>query len=499
MAYCTCEKCKKITEREGSVSGNVLAFVNRVAEALEQDYPDVQVLTIVYKKVTDVPKFVRPRKNVIIQICGSMVRSHSVAQAKELPILQDEDDIQTVYNRFDEWGKVSEKIYTWDYPAPYLRINSVFPHFHTLWKNKEFFADHNVKGVFINGNTDTCQFSEMTVYLLAKLLWDPYIGEREYYRLMDEFLEGFYGDGGKYIREFIEYTRELSEGKVYYCTSEPKDIISVPVDEKTGLPDLTVIEKMQSCFDRALSLAKTAQQRYYLKKAALQVAYFKGYTASDLLYENGDEQMKAQIVAENKRLYEESKKYSVLRINERMFLPIVKDFRQSPETWGYWDLACVEGDKNNLAYDRDNYSLLRADGLTLGEYVDVRFSFQSSNVVDGCYLKMLGKDGFVYFTKNGEKAPVYWDEYKTYQTVCFKNVKITNLAEIAVAAGKRTDDYDFRFIPKEECGVILCIDNLGAGAYYMIKDVSITRADGEEIRNDEVLFTNTFTLQKKSK
>ncbi|MBQ4268871.1 MAG: hypothetical protein IJB97_04390, partial [Clostridia bacterium] len=97
------------------------------------------------------------------------------------------------------------------------------------------------------------------------------------------------------------------------------------------------------------------------------------------------------------------------------------------------------------------------------------------------------------------KAPVYWDEYKTYQTVCFKNVKITNLAEIAVAAGKRTDDYDFRFIPKEECGVILCIDNLGAGAYYMIKDVSITRADGEEIRNDEVLFTNTFTLQKKSK
>jgi hypothetical protein len=309
---------------------------------------------------------------------------------------------------------------------------------------------------------------------------------------MDEFLDGFYGDGGKYLREFIEYTREITNGKVFYCTTEPKEMFPVTIDEKTGLPDLSVVEKMQSYFDKALALAKTAQQRYYLKKAALQVAYFKGYTISELLYEKGDEDTKAQIVAENKRLYEESKKYSILRINERMFLPVVKDFRQSAETWGYWDLTCVEGDKNNLPYDRDNYSLLRAPGVQLGEYVNVSFSFQTSNVVEGCYLKMLGKNGFVYFEKNGEKASIHWDDYKTYQTVTFEKVKITNLAEIAAAAGKAEDDYDFRFIPKDACGVILCIDNLGAGAYYMIKDVSVTRADGEEIRNDEVLFTNTF-------
>ena len=112
---------------------------------------------------------------------------------------------------------------------------------------------------------------------------------------------------------------------------------------------------------------------------------------------------------------------------------------------------------------------------------------------------MLGKDGFVYFEKNGEKASIHWDDYKTYQTVAFEKVKITNLTEIAAAAGKEKDDYDFRFIPKEECGVILCIDNLGAGAYYMIKDVTVTRADGEEIRNEDVLFTNTFLTQKKKK
>ena len=256
---------------------------------------------------------------------------------------------------------------------------------------------------------------------------------------------------------------------------------------------------MQGFFDKALALCKTAQQRYYLKKAALQVGYFKGYTVYDLLYEKGDENLKAQIFAENKHLYEESKKYSVLRINERMFLPIVKDFRQSAEVWGYWDLECVEGDKNNLPEDRDNYSFLRADGVKLGEYVDLRFSFQTSNVVDGCYLKMLGKDGFVYFEKDGKKAPIHWDEYKKYQTVTFENVKITNLNEVAAAAGKATDNFDFRFIPKNENGLILCVDNLGAGAYYMIKNVEIKCADGEEIRNEGVAFTNTFTVRRKKK
>ncbi|MBI2202043.1 MAG: DUF4838 domain-containing protein, partial [Armatimonadetes bacterium] len=63
---CQCKSCKAIDEREGSPSGSLLAFVNKVAEAV----PDRLIDTLAYQYTRRPPKNLKPRENVIVRLCS---------------------------------------------------------------------------------------------------------------------------------------------------------------------------------------------------------------------------------------------------------------------------------------------------------------------------------------------------------------------------------------------------------------------------------------------
>ena len=48
----------------------VLQLVNRVAEAVEKEFPDKAVETLAYQWTRQPPKTMRPRPNVIIRLCS---------------------------------------------------------------------------------------------------------------------------------------------------------------------------------------------------------------------------------------------------------------------------------------------------------------------------------------------------------------------------------------------------------------------------------------------
>ena len=50
--------------------GTLLRFVNAVADAVAERYPDVLVDTLAYQYTRNVPKLTRPRRNVIIRLCS---------------------------------------------------------------------------------------------------------------------------------------------------------------------------------------------------------------------------------------------------------------------------------------------------------------------------------------------------------------------------------------------------------------------------------------------
>ena len=67
QGYCTCDACKKLTEKYGH-SGALLTVVNSVAKEVKKQYPDVLVETLAYQYTREAPKNIKPDDNIIIRL-----------------------------------------------------------------------------------------------------------------------------------------------------------------------------------------------------------------------------------------------------------------------------------------------------------------------------------------------------------------------------------------------------------------------------------------------
>jgi hypothetical protein len=204
--HCECENCLAIEKEEGSPAGVLLRFINAVAEDLAPDYPDLIIDTLAYKYTRKAPLITKPRENVCIRLCS--IECHF-----NHPLTTPNCSVCSAF-RYDlvEWSKICKNIYVWDYTTDFSYYISFFPNLHVLRDNMQFFAEHNVKGMFEQGNGQgpSGEFGELRAYLLAKLMMYPYMTEEEYYAHMDEFLAAYYGAGWKNIRSYIDQVSALA-------------------------------------------------------------------------------------------------------------------------------------------------------------------------------------------------------------------------------------------------------------------------------------------------
>ena len=80
-SYCTCENCKQINREERSYSGTLIWFVNRVAEELKDEFPDVIFETLAYQFSALPPRNLKPAENVIVRYCISSCAPRSCARS----------------------------------------------------------------------------------------------------------------------------------------------------------------------------------------------------------------------------------------------------------------------------------------------------------------------------------------------------------------------------------------------------------------------------------
>ncbi len=204
--HCECENCLAIEKEEGSPAGVLLRFINAVADDLATDYPNLIIDTLAYKYTRKAPLITKPRENVCIRLCS--IECHF-----NHPLTTEKCSVCSAFrNDMVEWGKICDNIYVWDYTTDFSYYISFFPNLHVLRENMQFFADHNVKGMFEQGNGQglSGEFGELRAYLLAKLMMYPYMTEEEYSAHMDEFLAAYYGAGWKNIRSYIDQVSSLA-------------------------------------------------------------------------------------------------------------------------------------------------------------------------------------------------------------------------------------------------------------------------------------------------
>jgi hypothetical protein len=65
--HCECAKCKALDDAGGSHSASLIHGVNRVAEAVEKEFPVFLVETLAYQHTRKPPTGIRPRDNVLIR------------------------------------------------------------------------------------------------------------------------------------------------------------------------------------------------------------------------------------------------------------------------------------------------------------------------------------------------------------------------------------------------------------------------------------------------
>jgi len=204
--HCECDKCQALAKAEDSQGAPVLALVNRVAEAVEKQFPDKAVETLAYQWTRRPPKTMRPRPNVIVRLCSiECCFSHPLATC-------DSPANRAFVKDLQGWAKISNRLWIWDYVTDFSHYLLPFPNQRVRRANIQLFLANNVKGIFEQDtyNTPQGELSALGGYMTAKFLWNP---EYDQNTAMNEFLEGFYGRAAKPIRQYLDLIHDYVQQK----------------------------------------------------------------------------------------------------------------------------------------------------------------------------------------------------------------------------------------------------------------------------------------------
>ena len=195
MKYCECSRCREIAEQEGAQSGVLIRFVNKVAEEIERTDPDLIIHTFAYQYTRKPPKLVRPRHNVIVQLCLiECVFSDPLEKRTYGENAAFMDD-------FDGWSRISNRFFFWDYAANFWHYIHPMPNVHVMKSNLQLFHQRGVRYLFEEGIThEHGDFAELKTWILSKLMWNP---NQPVKPLLERFFTAFYGPAAPYVREYF--------------------------------------------------------------------------------------------------------------------------------------------------------------------------------------------------------------------------------------------------------------------------------------------------------
>ena len=198
--YCTCDACQALAEKYGGQSGIMVWFVNQVADAVKDEFPDKFIGTFAYQYTRHAPKNIVPRQNVVIRLCSI-----------ECCMLHDYDDCEqnkTFAQDLKDWAAIAPHLYIWDYVTDFRLYCLPTANWNTLQTHLQDYVNSNAIGILEEGDYQTvsCEFREMRSWLLSKLMWDCHADMKE---LVQDFTEGYYGAAAPYIREYMELEERI--------------------------------------------------------------------------------------------------------------------------------------------------------------------------------------------------------------------------------------------------------------------------------------------------
>ena len=314
---CQCENCRKLDNEQGTPMGSLLTFVNRIANDIKDEFPDVYVDTLAYRYTRKAPKTLKPADNVIIRLC-------SIECCFTHPLNDPDCEANRAFcEDIEAWSKICDNLFIWDYTTDFMYYLNPFPNLGVLYDNIRFFVDHNVIGLFEQGNGQSVsgEFGELRAYLLAKMMWDPDMTREQYYEHMDDFLKGYYGAGWRYIREYIDRTTEKAkEGHMGIYDPITKAFVFKGAKRQSELTKF--LTEMEELWSKAYEAADDDLKDNVLR-SSMQVKAAQLYTKWS----------KTSSPEKLQELHELMKKYRITFFRENARVPDNVDYTKRIDLW----------------------------------------------------------------------------------------------------------------------------------------------------------------------
>ena len=274
---CQCESCKAIDDKEGSPSGSIIYFMNKLATR----FPDKEFSTLAYLYSVTPPQHLKPLPNVNIILCN-------IDCNREVSLTENAS-CQAFMKNMEGWAEISDNIFVWDYGINFDNYVSPFPNFHILQTNMQLFKQNNVNMHFSQiAGSKGGDFSELRSYVVAKLLWNVNCNVDS---VIKSFLEGYYGKAAPFLYQYMK----IQEGALL-ASNIPLWIYDTPVSHKNGMLNANLIRRYRKLFDAAekavasdsIFLKRVWQQRLSIQFAELEIARTGSMKEVDnIIYELG--------------------------------------------------------------------------------------------------------------------------------------------------------------------------------------------------------------------
>ena len=272
--YCECPACARIDEEEGSHAGTLIRFVNAVAEAIEEEFPDVIVDTLAYEYSRTAPAKTRPRHNVVVRICTiESCLSHPLrlCQERNGNYAQTRDGKNGRFGLLNkdlaDWGKICTHYNCWTYVTNFAHYMAPVPNLWVLADNMAFLAENGVTDLRLQGNrqSPSGEMGSLRAYLSAKLLWNP---SRSTDRILLEFCAGYYGMAAGPILAYLRMVNQKAAAP---------DVHAGLYDAPWEAPYLAgdFLERAEEYYRQARRLADDETVLRRVEKAALSVEYVR--------------------------------------------------------------------------------------------------------------------------------------------------------------------------------------------------------------------------------
>ncbi|MHC4405117.1 MAG: DUF4838 domain-containing protein, partial [Planctomycetota bacterium] len=180
--WCECEDCRAMDDdaiepqsqkvsSDQRYSRRQMVLYNRVAEALQQEFPNQLILVGAYNTYTWPPrdKAVRAHKNLAVVIChyqpSAACLAHPVNDPRCRPNTRYRDLIQA-------WQAHTPHVYFYEY---YWKVNWLdlpWPVVHTVAADIPFYESIGVEGLYTQYTTGSIWSNFIPMYVAARLLWD---------------------------------------------------------------------------------------------------------------------------------------------------------------------------------------------------------------------------------------------------------------------------------------------------------------------------------------